>query len=144
MLFLLFLSCGTQRHSGNKKVHSSSQTVKEARKYLGTPYRYGGESKKGIDCSGLLWNAYRAEGIQLPRVSREQAEYGKKVSLKNAGVGDAIFFKTSGRRINHAGIIDHITAGEIFFIHASSSKGVMVSSLNNSYWKKRFAKVVRY
>ncbi|MRI63850.1 NlpC/P60 family protein [Ornithobacterium rhinotracheale] len=154
---LLLSACGSfhrinkNRHTTFKKtkvdnsVSGRARTVlNEAHYYFGTPYKYGGTTKKGMDCSGLLWNSYQKVNIQLPRVSREQAEYGMKVKLKNVQPGDAVFFNTSGSGISHAGIVDRVSGGEIFFIHASSSKGVMVSSLEEPYWKKRFVKAVRY
>lgn len=154
----LLSSCGSihridkgDRHTTFKKtkvdnsVSGHAKTVlDEAHYYFGTPYKYGGTTKNGMDCSGLLWNSYQKVNIQLPRVSREQANYGMKINLKDVQPGDAVFFNTSGRGISHAGIVDRVSGGEVFFIHSSSSKGVMVSSLEEPYWKKRFVKAVRY
>lgn len=158
LFVLLFLSsCGSfhrinkDRQTTLKKTrvdNSASGRAKmvldEAHYYFGTPYKYGGTTKKGMDCSGLLWNSYQKVNIQLPRVSRDQAKYGMKIRINDAQPGDALFFNTSGSGISHAGIVDRVSGGEIFFIHASSSKGVMVSSLEEPYWKKRFVKAVRY
>ena len=83
-------------------------------------------------------------GLELPRVAAEQAELGEKVELEELQKGDLVFF-AHGRRISHVGIVQEVTAdGEIKFIHAATSKGVMISSLNDSYWgpKYRFAKRV--
>lgn len=144
--FLLCTSCGVV---GKKKIDNSTsgrtqKVLKEAHSFLGTPYKYGGTNKRGMDCSGLVWTAFQEIGIQLPRVSREQAQNGTKIKLSRVQPGDLLFFKTSGLRISHVGIVDEIKKGEIFFIHASSSKGVIISSLENSYWNKRFVKAVRY
>lgn len=129
----------------NNSVNSRSKAVLEkANSFLGTPYRYGGTTSSGMDCSGLLWNSYREINIELPRVSREQAKYGIKIRLQNVQPGDALFFDTSGGDISHAGIVDRIKNGEIFFVHASSSRGVIISSLETEYWKKRFVKAVRF
>lgn len=144
--FFLCTSCGIV---GKKKIDNSAsgrtkKVLKEAHAYLGTPYKYGGTNKRGMDCSGLVWTSFKEVNIDLPRVSREQAKHGNKVKLSRVQPGDLLFFKTSGSRISHVGIVDEIKKGEIFFIHASSSKGVTISSLKNSYWNKRFVKAVRY
>ncbi len=119
--------------------------LSEANTYLGTPYRFGGSTRSGIDCSAFVLNVYgETVGLELPRVAAEQAELGEKVELEELQKGDLVFF-AHGRRISHVGIVQEVTAdGEIKFIHAATSKGVMISSLNDSYWgpKYRFAKRV--
>uniref|UniRef100_UPI0039A58DB6 C40 family peptidase n=1 Tax=Ornithobacterium rhinotracheale TaxID=28251 RepID=UPI0039A58DB6 len=128
----------------NSATGRAKMVLEEAHYYLGTPYQYGGTTKKGMDCSGLLLNSFQRVNIQLPRVSREQANYGMEIKLSQVQAGDAVFFNTSGRGISHAGIVERVAGAEVFFIHASSSRGVMVSSLNEPYWNKRFVKAVRY
>ena len=92
-----------------------------------------------MDCSGLIYVAYKKENILLPRVSRDMATKGKSISLNKAKKGDLLFFKTGKRnRINHVGLVTKIVNGEIFFIHASSSRGVVVSSMNSKYYKNAF------
>ena len=117
----------------------------EAASYLGTPYRYGGTTRKGIDCSAFVLSVFgAAAGLSLPRVAASQSQEGETVSKENLQKGDLIFF-SHGRRISHVGIVENVTEeGEIKFIHAATSKGVIVSSLNDSYWgpKYRFAKRV--
>lgn len=130
----------TAYKSSNKQADS---VLREAKKYLGTPYKYGGTTKSGMDCSGLVINAYNAAGIQMPRISRDQANEGKEIKLKDVREGDLVFFNTSGSRISHVGIVEDVKNGEVFFIHSSSSKGVIVSSIEETYWSKRFVKAVR-
>ena len=118
-------------------------SLKEAETYLGTPYRFGGSTRSGIDCSAFVLNVYEeTTGLELPRVAAEQAELGERVERQQLQKGDLVFFAHS-RRISHVGIVQEVTPeGEIKFIHAATSRGVMISSLNDSYWgpKFRFAK----
>ncbi|MEC5394584.1 C40 family peptidase [Bergeyella sp. RCAD1439] len=119
------------------------ELMAEAESYLGTPYRYGGMSRSGIDCSAFVLSVFGATmGMNLPRVAASQALQGESVSKEELRKGDLVFFSRGGR-ISHVGIVHHIDeAGEIQFIHASTSKGVMISPLSDKYWgpKFRFAK----
>lgn len=127
----------------DKVAKEASSVLKEAHKFLGTPYKYGGTTKSGLDCSGLVINAFDVAGIKMPRISRDQANEGKEIRLRDVREGDLVFFKTSGSRISHVGIVENVKNGEIFFIHSSTSKGVIVSSLEETYWNKRFVKATR-
>lgn len=120
-----------------------SSVLSEAKRYLGTPYKYGGTTKSGLDCSGLVINAFDAVGMKMPRISRDQANQGKEIRLREVKEGDLVFFKTSGSNISHVGIVENVKNGEVFFIHSSTSKGVIVSSLEETYWNKRFVKATR-
>lgn len=117
----------------------------EAQTYLGTPYRYGGMTRNGIDCSAFVLSVFgAAAGLTLPRVAASQSQEGESIEKENLQKGDLIFF-SHGKRISHVGIVEDVTEeGEVKFIHAATSKGVMISSLNDSYWgpKFRFAKRV--
>jgi len=130
--------------SESKTVRKEANSVlKAAHGFLGTPYKYGGVTRSGLDCSGLVINSYNAAGIQMPRVSKEQAKTGTEIKLKDVREGDLVFFITSGSNINHVGIVDRVDKGEVFFIHSSTSKGVIVSSLEETYWNRRFVKATR-
>lgn len=111
-----------------------------ANKFRGVRYKWGGTTKSGMDCSGLVYESYKNQNIQLPRISRDMAKKGKKIALNKVHHGDLLFFKTGNRRksINHVGLIVAIRNNDIEFIHATSSKGVIVSHLNESYWLKAF------
>lgn len=102
--------------------------------WQGTPYKYGGESRSGVDCSAYVQNAFKfALGYKLPRTTRTQINKGKKVAKTKLKVGDVVFFKIS-RYSLHNGVY----IGDNQFIHASTSKGVTISNLNNPYWKKTY------
>ena len=133
----------TERTHRNSVTKTTNTVLKEAYKYLGTPYKFGGSTSSGMDCSGLVINAYDAAGIQMPRISREQANEGKEIRIREVQEGDLLFFNTSGKGISHVGIVEKIKNGEIFFIHSSTSKGVIISSMEESYWSKRFVKATR-
>ena len=106
-------------------------------RYIGTPYRFGGDSERGIDCSAFTRRVYRSQNVELPRNSREQARVCTSVAYSSVRTGDLIFFDTSiNGGISHVGVY----LGNNTFAHASSSKGVTRSSLKEKYYVKRFVK----
>lgn len=111
--------------------------------YEGVRYRYGGMSRKGMDCSGLVMTAFGDTSVNLPRTSSEMAQVGERVRKAEAQTGDLIFFKTRGNRISHVGIITEVLDDEIKFIHSSTSKGVIVSSTKENYYSRTFAQINR-
>ncbi len=123
----------------------ADHVINTALTFSGTKYKYGGTTKKGMDCSGLLYVSFGAHDVQLPRVSYNMAEKGKRIRIKNVTKGDLLFFKTKKRakRINHVGMVVAVDDDEIKFIHASSSRGVIVSSLREGYWNAAFVKATR-
>lgn len=114
--------------------------LEEAYTYIGTPYRYGGMTRKGIDCSAFVLSVFgTALGMNLPRVAAAQANEGESIERTNLQKGDLVFFSHRGNRIGHVGIVESVTEeGEVKFIHAATSRGVMVSSLNDRYWGPRY------
>lgn len=113
--------------------------VREAAEWLGTPYRYAGSSRAGVDCSGLVQNVFGTIDRKLPRNSAEQAGRGESISLSEALAGDLVFFNTSGSGVSHVGIL--LNREE--FIHASTSAGVMISRLDEAYYSRRLLFVRR-
>ena len=146
-LFVLLLassvaSCGSIRKGSKMKPRDG--VVYYAKGYLGTPYALGGNTKGGIDCSGLIYNAYLQQGIRIPRTVDALRKKGKRISVKKAKKGDLIFFRaSSNRKLTHAGIVVGTKSGIPQFIHASSSRGVIISTIENTYWKKNYAQTRR-
>ncbi|MPS72035.1 MAG: NlpC/P60 family protein [Chryseobacterium sp.] len=164
ILSALVISCGTSRSakkytykkpsttnkSANlKKLNSSysgnvsgtrASILDNAENYLGTPYKYAGNTPAGFDCSGLVCKVFDEEKIQMPRRSSDQAKQGRSINVSEARPGDLLFFATAGgSTVTHVGIVhDILNSGEVTFIHASTSKGVIISSLNEAYWNKAF------
>ncbi|WP_313375012.1 C40 family peptidase [Chishuiella sp.] len=119
--------------------------LKEAETYIGTPYRYGGTTRNGIDCSAFVRSVFETFNKDLPRVSADQAKEGVKISTEEAKEGDLVFFATRGRgRVSHVGIVHgRNKEGVLEFIHSSTSKGVMVSSLDDRYWGAKLLYIKR-
>ncbi len=111
-----------------------------ARKYIGVPYKFGGTTAKGFDCSGLVQKVFQEQGVKVPRAADEQFKYGKAVLRALLQPGDVVFFTTYEKGASHCGIY----MGSNKFLHASSSKGVMISGLDETYWKPRYLGAKRF
>lgn len=145
MISLLMSACSSSKntiYNSKKPITKADRIIATALQFKDVKYKFGGTTRRGMDCSGLVYVAFGAENIQLPRISRDMAKKGRKIALKNVKKGDLVFFKISrnSNKINHVGLITSIKNGHIYFIHATSSKGVIVSSLSEKYWKKAFVK----
>ena len=118
--------------------------IDSAFSYIGTPYKWAGTSRSGMDCSGFVSTAFSAINVPLSRSSTEMSTQGKDIPLSQAEVGDLLFFKTNRKRnrISHVGIVVGV-GDEVKFIHASVSQGITVSSLSENYWQKAYAKTSR-
>ncbi len=118
--------------------------IAKASENLGTPYRSGGITSAGFDCSGLMFSTFKNFDMILPRSSYDMANYGKKVDRSTAQKGDLIFFATfGGRRVSHVGMITEILDDEIKFIHSSTQSGVIISSTKEDYYAKNFVQINR-
>ena len=98
-----------------------------------------------MDCSGLVVTAFKPEAITLPRTTAELSKYGDWIDLKKVNEGDLLFFATkkNSRHVNHVGIVTKTRNGNVSFIHASTSKGVIISSLSERYWYLAFVQARR-
>lgn len=129
-----------------KSSFSQEEIIKIAKKQIGTPYLLGGTSKKGFDCSGFVYFVFKSVKINLPRNTTGLMKVGVKVELRNAQKGDLIFFKGASkksRKTGHVGIVIEGKNDNLEFIHASTSKGIMISKLGEKYFKERFVGIRR-
>ncbi|MDE6322028.1 MAG: C40 family peptidase [Muribaculaceae bacterium] len=145
LLLMIFTACGPAKNTQRGNSYDRSQPltsrekkelVKEAKKWLGTSYRYGGHSRQGTDCSGMVMEVYRKVcNVSLPHSSREQQAYCKGIKKKDLTEGDLIFFCTgSSGRVSHVGM--YIGDGKM--VHASSSRGVIISALDERYYSRTY------
>ncbi len=119
------------------------QIINVAAENLGSPYRSGGTTPAGFDCSGFVTYTMNQFDITLPRSSAEMARSGKRILKKDAKAGDLIFFNTSGGGVSHVGIVTENSDGIIKFIHSSTSSGVIYSTTAESYYARTFVGVNR-
>jgi len=121
-----------------------NKLIETATDNIGVKYKAGGTTKSGFDCSGLVFTTFASEDIKLPRSSFEQAKIGIIINIDYAQKGDLIFFKTNkSKQINHVGLIVEVNSKEIKFVHSSTSKGVIISSTKEPYYKNSFAQINR-
>ncbi|TAI48045.1 C40 family peptidase [Flagellimonas allohymeniacidonis] len=128
-----------------KKNLKAGEIIATAMTFSGTRYQFGGTTRKGMDCSGLVFVSLKENEISFPRVSYQMAEKGKRIKVADVRKGDLLFFKTSkrGKRINHVGLVVDVQGDDIKFIHSTTSRGVIVSSLREGFWNYSFVKATR-
>ena len=161
LILLLFIvsSCKSKKTYSSKKnqTHSvkvnttakptaeAESIVKYAKTFDGTRYKYGGTTKSGMDCSGLIYTSYKKHDVSLPRTTSGLKGTGEWIDLKEVNVGDLVFFATNknSRNVNHVGIVTNVRTGNVEFIHASTSRGVMISSIAEKYWYFSFVQARR-
>jgi len=146
LVILVVTGCGQKQviqdvgrapHPGEASLQANEveqQLRAAAARWRGTPHRMGGSDRRGVDCSGLVQQMYRdLFGIQLPRTARQQSGRGLRVKRSELKPGDLVFFNPPGK-LDHVGI--YLGRGD--FVHTSSKKGVTVSRIRSSYWKKHY------
>jgi len=143
-ILIVFAGCSSKKEvAPSYKPHTNNKVTqalyKEFKKWSDTPYKYGGNSLNGIDCSGFTYVVYRdVFHKKIPRTTKEQAKIGTRVKISDLRVGDIVLFNT-GRDVRHSGVI---IEGDRF-IHSGTSTGVTISSLHNRYWKAHFWQIRR-
>ncbi|WP_217595153.1 C40 family peptidase [Cohnella sp. GbtcB17] len=131
LLGAAILFAGTDNTSYASEKPELAQAIDEV---IGTPYKWGGTTTSGFDCSGFIRYIFDQFQLELPRTSSAQALAGTQVDQDELLPGDLVFFNTSGAGISHAGIY----VGEGAFAHSSSNKGVTISKLSEAYYAKRY------
>jgi probable lipoprotein NlpC len=145
IIILLATSCASNKTS-IKKNNTVDTIIKTARSYIGTPYKWGGTTRAGMDCSGLLYNSFLVAGITIPRTSKDQGKFGRKVSFYELQPGDLVFFsaKKGSPKVTHVGLVTDVKdKHNVQFIHASSSLGVVENNIYSKYYRSIFVKARR-
>lgn len=140
--FALLLLLGACSHLPADPQNDASRRaiVLEALGQVGRPYRYGGTSPEGFDCSGLVQYVYAQVGVSLPRTTREQHAYGRAVDMDAAEPGDLLFYSFNGRGIDHVAVY----LGDDQAVHApANGRSVIVASVQLRYWQEHFVDAVR-
>jgi len=158
LILVGFISCKSKKNVVTKKNTAkttktittnnsklATKIINNAKQFEGVKYKYGGTTSKGMDCSGLIYIAFKKENISIPRISRDMAIQGNWVDIKKVEKGDLLFFATkkNSRKINHVGLVVSSRVGRIEFIHSTTSKGVITSSLAERYWYYAFVQARR-
>lgn len=138
----------TKPNTSSSKVYTTKETkdiIDYAKQFEGVKYKYGGTTKKGMDCSGLVFTTYKKFDITIPRTTKDLSKYGNWIDLKEVQPGDLLFFATqkNSRIVNHVGIVTYSSVGNVEFIHASTSNGVIISNLAERYWYFAFVQARR-
>jgi len=138
-LFAGLTGCAT--YPQNEATPTGAKLVHQAKRLLGSPYHFGGNTPDGFDCSGLVQFAYSRVGIAIPRTTRAQLAQSKPVDQADMRPGDLVFFRLHGRKVSHVGMY----VGNRMMIHAPSNhKSVTYARLDKGYWHEHLVAIGRY
>lgn len=141
VLAALLAACAGDPVDNSPGKSSATEASRVAASMVGKPYRYGGHSPGGFDCSGLVYFSYQRAGLSVPRSTGAQRAGSRKVALNRVAHGDLLFFNQDGRFSSHVGIY----IGRNRFVHApSSGKRVRVDALSDPYWRKHLVDARRF
>lgn len=134
-----------QKHKSGSASEQAKKLIKTARSYTGTPYKFGGTSRAGLDCSGLTSLSYQSVDITIPRTSASQSAIGIAIAIEDIQPGDLVFFSDSkkSKKITHVGIVTEVDGSAAKFIHASTQLGVVENELLSGYYYPLIVKVRR-
>ena len=137
LAFVFLAACASTQRSSNEVAPAvADRAASQAAKMVGKPYRYGGSTPAGFDCSGLVLFSYQQAGLSLPRATDSQRKASREVRVSSLRRGDLLFFDQEGKKNSHVGIY----LGDGTFVHApSSGKRVRVDRLDSAYWKKHLS-----
>lgn len=140
---------GNRRYANieNKSESQVDKVISIARSYTGVPYRWGGTTRSGMDCSGLLMTCFSGANLDLPRTTAEQVKFGRGVRLYELQPGDLVFFaakKGNPNKVTHVGMVTEVNdKHDVRFIHASTKLGVVENNIYTDYYRKIFIKARR-
>jgi cell wall-associated NlpC family hydrolase len=140
---LVLSSCGASKYNTQKSTNKEvNKIIEYAGTFTGVRYKAGGSTSKGFDCSGFTQYVFKEFNYRLPRTTQEQSRVGMSVNRKEIRPGDLVFFTGKNKNSKTAGhvgiVVDANRKGNFLFIHASTSRGVTVSSDTESYYKSRY------
>lgn len=133
LLVAVLVGCASSSRLRIDAPPAMAAVLDRAQDLIGTPYCFSGSTPDCFDCSGFVGHCFAVTGRAMPRTSRDLFAAGRSVDLDELLAGDLVFFSTSNGPVNHVGIY----LADAKFIHSSTSNGVMISSLNESYWRTR-------
>jgi cell wall-associated NlpC family hydrolase len=141
LLILLASGCASKPVSDAPSSARHQHASEVAASMVGKPYRYGGNTPQGFDCSGLVQYSFMRAGMKVPRSTKTQRSRSRKVSVSNLTRGDLLFFNPEGKYSSHVGIY----LGGDRFVHApSSGKQVRMDTLNDAYWREHLLEARRF